>query len=537
MSNLRVVAVAAPDSIRGGKGASALNSRDPASLYNACRLAAARTLCESSAWSTSNWVGPRSVRRAKCLLMSSADELGQFEQLLRKERPNFVLIGAMTICMRGAIECASVAKRVLGADALIVLGGRHACETMYLGDVGLRHPSQVRHHRASPLRLMAEGVIAPVFDLVVSGDGEAVIADLGEQVARASGDLPAQAMKFARALEQSGTRGDWIAGCLHESAIHVNVSRAIALDYQALPSPVSVFGLAGAFDVFDGRMTAHVSSDMGRGCVYGCAFCSESSAVTGAPRDLRNSADRLYQQLADTLTVVREDYPTRRASAFVEDSVLLGGSANLLDRLATRLEQAPLDIHFGAQLTIDLVLARKDALVRLRRAGLRYLFIGIETLDPAQIGGMSKDTRRTSKWLDRIVETLSFLRGAGIQCGCAILFGLGELRDHRTQLLDELIKLREEYGGPHPVSFNWAVQHPLCGYDNGAAYNYLDWPTPEGELLELFRHFGEASERYPLSGVGTPELGEVREVVAKMGHFAHRPACSEATQSPIVPVI
>lgn len=458
------------------------------------------------------------------MLMESADELSRFEALLRKERPNFVLIGAMTICMRGAIECARIAKRVLGDDALVVLGGRHACETMYVGDSPLRHGSQVRHHPGSPLRLMAEGKIPPVFDLVVSGDGEYVIAELGECVAQARGGLPARAGEFARMLEQRATPGDWMAGYLHEGSIHVRVSARLPFDYRELPSPVRAFGLSSGFDVFDGRLTAHVSSDTGRGCIYGCAFCSESSVVTGQPRDLRNSADRLYRQLADTVAVVQEDHALFGASAFVEDSVLLGGSTKLLERLAVHLEQAPLDLHFGAQLTIDLILARKEVLLRLRRLGLRYLFVGIETLIPAEIGGMSKDTRGQRAWLDRIVEALSFLRDADIRCGGAILFGLGESRENRRMLLDALIGLRAAYAAPHPVSFNWAVQHPLQGYDGGANYDYLDWPTPEGELLDLFRHFGEASERYPMAGVGAPTADEVREVVDTMRHFVCDPA-------------
>ncbi|WP_205703022.1 B12-binding domain/radical SAM domain-containing protein [Paraburkholderia kururiensis] len=526
MSSLRVLAVAAPESVTGARGELTLSSRDPASLYNACRLAAARTEIASSAWATSNWCGRRSARRDKCVLMHSGDEMPRFEALLRKERPNLVLIGAMTICMRGAIECAMLVRRVMGADALVVLGGRHACETLYLADASLRHVSQVRHHPASALSLMVDRKIEHVFDLVVSGDGEYLIAELGELVARASGNLPAQASDFVRALPEPATRGDWIAGCVHECSIYARVSSGLPLDYNELPSPVRVFGLSSSFDVFDGRLTAHVSSDMGRGCIYSCAFCSESSAVTGSPRDLRNSADRLFRQLSDTVTVVREDHPLLQASAFVEDSVMLGGSAGQLERLAHRLECAPLDIHWGAQLTIDLIIARKQELLRLRRSGLRYLFVGIETLIPAEIGGMSKDTRSRRRWLDRIEDALSFLRDADIKCGCAVLFGLGESPENRRALLDELVRMRSIYGGPHPISFNWAVQHPLRGSDDSKGYDYLDWPTPKGELLELFRHFGEASARYPLHDVGTPRIDEVREVVTRMKHFAHDPRTS-----------
>lgn len=458
--------------------------------------------------------------------MHAGSEMPAFGRLLRRERPNLLLIGAMTICLRGAIECATVAKQMLGDDVLIVLGGRHASETIHLGDAALRASASVKHHAASPAALMQAGKIPPVFDIVLSGDGEYFVAELGERVARVRGNVAAHAAGIARSLGRSDVRGDWIAVTLRDGELEAAVSRGLPVLHAELPSPVSMFGVSTSFDIFDGRLTAHCYSDTGRGCIYSCQFCSEGSAVTGAPTDLANSADRLYRQLRDVVEVISDDHPGRRASAFVEDSVLLGGSAKLLERLATLLEDRPLDIQWGAQLTIDLILARKDLLVRLRKVGLSYLFIGIETLDPAEIGGMSKDTRPATAWLRRIGDTLAFLRAANVKCGCAILFGLGESHASRLRLLDELQQLREEQQAPHPVSFNWAVQHPLRGFDDGANYEYLEWPTPEGPLLDLFQHFGEASARYPIPAAGHPREAEVRAIVDRMACFSSPPAMS-----------
>lgn len=530
LKSLRVVAVSAPESPSGKKSERALNSEDPASLYNACRLAASRTSDPSSAWWRSNWRGSRRTRRDCCLLMHAGSEMPAFERLLHKERPNLVLIGAMTICLRGAIECATVARQILGEGVLIVLGGRHASETIHLGDATLRAPASVKHHAASPATLMQAGKIPHVFDIVLSGDGEYFIAELGEHVARVPANVAGHAAAIMRSLGDSNLRGDWIATALHDGQLEVVVSRGLPVLHAELPSPVSMFGVSTSFEIFDGRLTAHCYSDTGRGCIYSCQFCSEGSAVTGAPTDLANSADRLYRQLRDVVNVVSEDHPGRRASGFVEDSVLLSGSAKLLERLATLLEGKPLDIHWGAQLTIDLILARKDLLRRLQKVGLRYLFIGIETLDPAEIGGMSKDTRPATEWLRRIRDTFEFLRSANVKCGCAVLFGLGESHASRLRLLDELLQLREEQQAPHPVSFNWAVQHPLRGFDNGANYEYLEWPTPEGPLLDLFQHFGEASARYPIPAAGQPREAEVRAIVDRMVCFSQPPV----TPAPII---
>lgn len=519
--SLRVVAVAAPDWIEGAKDSRALNSRDPVSLFNACRYAAQQTLDPSSAWSRSNWLGTRLERRSKLLLMYSLDDMPAFADLLRRERPNLLLIGAMTLCLPGAVACAELAREMLGDRVVIVLGGRHASETVSLGRLGARSAENVRHQPSSPLRLMATGRIGRVIDLVVAGDGEHLIAALGEAVEEAEREGSADLARSAFRRLETSIPGDWIAGMLEGDTLRTLVSDARPMDYGRFASPALMFGASAAFDVFDGRVTAHAFSDTGRGCVYDCAFCSERKSVTGVLRDPTNAADRLYRQLAQAVTVISEDHPGRGASAFVEDSIILGGSPKLIDQLAERLASSPLALVFGAQLTIDQILTRREQLARLARVGLRYVFIGVETLVPGEIGGMSKDLgRRQAPWLARTHQALEVLAESGIHCGSAVLFGLGETQERRLELLDALAEMRRMYGMPEPISANWAVQHPLCGQDGGAKYEYLDWGTPRGPFLDCFHSFGEASVLYPLPQVGPPRLNEVQEVTARLDAMA-----------------
>jgi B12-binding domain/radical SAM domain protein len=524
--DLRAIAVAAPDWVAGAKSAEALNSQDPASLFNACRYAALRAQEGSGVWADSNWACARPELRRKLKLLYSLDDLPEFEDLLQRERPNLLMIGAMSLCLPGAIACAERARAILGDSALIVLGGRHVNETMYVEKGGGRCAGNVVHHRGSPLRLMASGRIPAVFDAVVSGDGEYLIAALGDALARAfSRALPVRsALRFI----DPAAPGDWILGSLDGGRAVaggrpiVLVSAGLDIDYGAMPSPSRMFGASAAFDVFDGRPTAHVYSDTGRGCVYDCAFCSERRSVAGAPRDLPNGAARLWRQLDEACDTLRQDRPGRGASAFVEDSVLLGGSPRLVSSFADRLERQPLDIVFGAQLTIDQILTRKAEIERLARVGLNYVFVGIETLFPEAVGGMSKDLgrnhlgRRRAPWLARTAEALAHLKENGIQCGGALLFGLGETHKSRLDLIAALQRLQHEIGMPSPISANWAVQHPLCGDDDNANYDYVEWGTPRGPYLDCFHRFGEASLLYPLPRVGPPRLDEVREVTAAL---------------------
>ena len=227
---LRVLAVTAPQFGAGQIGCMALSSGDAASLYNACRYAAHLSETGDPSWSASNWNTSRRVRRESVLLLHDMDHANRtLTKILPTLRPNLVLISAMSICMPGAIAVAKTIRKELGDDVLIVLGGRHVNETVY----NVR--GKVAHHAASPLRLMASGRIAPQFDLVVSGDGEAIIAEIGRSVASITAKgKPARDARFElnRLLTAPGM---WLAGIVDDDSIHIVRGQAGTLNYEMMP--------------------------------------------------------------------------------------------------------------------------------------------------------------------------------------------------------------------------------------------------------------------------------------------------------------
>jgi len=355
-------------------------------LYNACRLGAQAASEQVGPWGDSNMSGTRRARRAATMLMHSLDDLPEFERRITALRPNLVLIGAMTICLPGAIACAKLVKEILGDRACVVLGGRHANESIYR-----RADGTILHHPSSPLALMAQGVVDSVFDIVVSGDGEAVVLAIGELVSslEESGQTASSARDHLADL--TATPGRWIAGAIRHGSMYCAVGLGAPLLYDGLKSPVELFGAEAAFDVFGGRRTAHVFSDTGRGCIYDCSFCSERRRVTGGPVDLNGSPERLYNQIESAVRVIDEDYPGEGASAFVEDSTLLAFAPHLVRRFVDQMRSGSLDVKLGGQLTIDQVLSRTPLLAELQEIGLTYLFIGLETTSPAGVDRMSKD--------------------------------------------------------------------------------------------------------------------------------------------------
>lgn len=511
---IRAIAVSAPDCIKGTKSRKALNSPDPVSLFNACRCAANAALRGTGAWGESNWAHTGNKLRNSFLLMYSLDDMHLFRDLLQSEHPNIVFIGAMTLCMPGAIECAKLVRETLGNHTLIVLGGRHANETIFLTEENQRLRSSVMHHTASPGRLIREGKIPPLFDIIISGEAELPIKRIGELVTQSS-EQPA--LYIAEHLDRR-IAGRWIIDFPRFDK--TLVSAGIPLKHDELPSVVETFGITASFDVFRGRMTSHVFSDTGPGCVYDCDFCSERRSVTGNIQEIKSAAWRLYKQLKATVNTVRQHYPYKKASAFVEDSIFLSGSPKAINQLCHLLEQQPLDIVFGGQFTIDQIINKRNILGRLAQNGLTYVFIGLETLEPVDVGGLSKDLgSQKDTWENRFIKALNILKDNGVSCGCALLFGLGETPTSRKKLLQRLTACKKNIGQPILISANWAVRHPLRSDDESDSEDFLRWGTPEGEFLECFHNFGEASLEYPLPNIAPPTISEVREVLHLLKDF------------------
>ena len=507
---LRVIACSAPQFSHGEAGEMALSSADPASLYNACRYAASLASKAEGAWGESNWRGTRSDRRQSTLLLSDMDDVQRrLTPLLVRVRPNLVLIGAMSICFRGAIETAKYIREFLGDDVCIVLGGRHATETIYRDD-----ENRVRHHLASPLRLIADGKVSNCFDIVLSGDGEHFIAEIGCVVAslEARGFSPREA-KFSLG-HLTTTPGHWIAGTIMDDQVHTVCSSGMPLDYNGMPSPAEMFGLTTSFDVFGGAPTAHVFSDIGRGCIYDCIFCSERISVVGPPRQFKTSPHRLCGQLAAAHRVVKADYGENfPVSAFIEDSTLLGWNSALVAQFEKVFDPLENPVRLGGQATIDQIINNPALARRLGRMGLEYLFIGVETPRPELVGGLHKNiATKKGSWMERADKAVEILSEAGIKVGVSLLFGMGEGAAERQQLFSALESWRKT-GSLITISMNWAVQHPLRNTVQGNEYTYLDWAVSPGPMLSLLRNFGEASEIYPIAGGTNPDEASVKDIL------------------------
>ncbi len=509
-----LMAVSAPHWIRRAVPHSmGLNSRTPFSLQNAIRIAAKNALDGTGALGKSNWADKKSLRESVTLMNYWIDQRADYEKMLRRIRPNVLFLGAMTPSFPGAIEVAKSAKEILNEDVFILLGGKHVNETLFEDKQGTMH-----HAKDSPVRLMQEGKIPDVFDMVCAGRCEDMIAHIAERICSllmegtSSREIYEEMDRIAKKA-----KGDWRAGWIMDGVRHTVRSLKIPLDTNELPIPAEIFGIEDRFDIFDTKLTAHAFSDTSAGCVFDCFFCSERSTVNGRPHKPNTAADRLFRQFKAIKHTACTEHTTASISAFVEDSTLLGTGKkpDQLLQLATLMKKEDFSMPFGGQFTVDQLLDTEiqQAIIELRSVGLSYVFCGMETADESVAGTMSKNVHKKESWIKRNERVIAFLKHAELQYGVAVLFGLGENQEKRISQLNQIKQWQDTYCLPSVVSLNLATKHPLQ-QDDGSEEDFTAWGvTVDSPYIEVFqRVFSESSVQHALYPALLPTIEELLEI-------------------------
>lgn len=508
---LKVLGVTAPHYVKKQKNAevTSLNSSDPFSLYNAYKICADKAENGDENWGDSNWNTKEGRDDSIMLLQHYYDDVPRFLEKLKEIRPNLLFIGSMSLGFAGAVKIAELAKRAIGDEVFVVLGGKHVNETFY------EENGEIMQLQSSPLELMRSNKIPKVFDMISSGDGEEILYQIGNAVNQSlknKGNL--HDVYNYKGFKEA--RGEWTLGWLDENNYCQFIqSDKKPLNYDEMPLTSDLFNISTKFDVFEeADLTAHTMSYLSKGCVHNCFYCSESSKINGKLKQVETGANRLYKNLESIKRIGKERYNSDKMSAFVEDSIILAGNPRLLNQLSDLLKEKPLGVEFGGQFTIDTLLDSENqkAISKLSKQGFSYIFVGLETNNEEIADTMSKNkNKNTLSWIDKNEKAIEFMKSQNMKYGVSVLFGLGEGQEDRINLMKTIKGWQEKYGLPNVVSMNLAVQHPLR---NNEEYDYIDWGTDlNSDYLPIFTQiFGEASERYKLADVKLPTVEELREL-------------------------
>ncbi len=392
------------------------------------------------------------------------------EKVLMVMRPKVVLISTVSPGHRYAIDIARTVRKHL-PDCLIVLGGRHVDETIHFDGVARK----VVLEPSSAVVKILDGVVEPVFDFLLAGDGYYAL-DLLMKVISISMDLASKTTtvrsvmdslsRFAPLFDPIPGRSAIVALDGNHAAHAWVINSSIKLDLSVLPSPYQAFAIRAMFPIFqrEGQVLRTAHFMVTNSCTYHCYFCSEGVTVVGSFRSF--NAEGIQRALERVI-----EYISYGAEAlFFDDSIFWGGNfgnvihfcrelihlrdlarnspSKIINIFGHEVEARKVaDLMWGAQFTVDLLASRRVpeetmlALHEMKEAGCCYIYMGIESMAAPVIEKVHKNVNRKEAWEDRVRTALGMSRAAGITVGSSVLFGL----DGETQeTIEETISKVEE---------------------------------------------------------------------------------------------
>jgi len=196
---------------------------------------------------------------------------------------------------------------------------------------------------------------APELDFIVRGDGEYT------------------SLELITALENGGKDLDKIQGITYrsEGKIRANPDRPPIMDLDSLPSPnwdlidMDKYGM----NAFPPQWGEQVMLTISRGCPNHCRYCSPTLA---AQKYRELSAERALE----LLTILRRKY--NRRMIWLND-LTFGVNEERTAKLLEGIIRDKLDINIVVDMTVELVIKRQNLLPLMKRAGVQYIDIGVES--------------------------------------------------------------------------------------------------------------------------------------------------------------
>lgn len=289
----------------------------------------------------------------------------EIARFVREERIGLVGIGAMTRMIAKAYR---MADAIRAAGVPVVMGGPHVTE---LPDEALGRSGGPRHT-----------------DAVALGEADETWPRIVEDAAR--GELK----EIYAPVDETGKE-----------------RKPSLKDYPAIPwetMDLEQFNLVPRFmRGFLNRCNAHMNSfrvipiETGRGCPYGCEFCTVTGFFGDSIR-FRSNESVVDELLRLKARARRED--GQIAVFFADDNFAINirRTKSLLRDIIAANAQLPWIAQISANLLRD-----EELLDLIAASGARWIFIGMESIDPVNLADVNKGFNKPSEYaavLERLAE-------------------------------------------------------------------------------------------------------------------------------------
>jgi len=282
------------------------------------------------------------------------------ERRIQSSNPDIVASSALATCNTYLIARTLQTAKQVDPDILTVTGGQHFTATA-----------------------QESLETYPEIDVIVRGEGEQTLTELARN---AEDKKPFQKIKGI--------------SYRHGGKILHNPPRPLIEDINDLPFPgyhlVKDIVHKYHFAAMGGRNAPYALIEGSRGCLHRCTFCTQWTHWQGtwrlkSPERIADEMEYCYQKYGSRFIWLTDDNfgPGKRAS-------------DLADELLRR--DMGDDLMWFAQLRCDDVVKNREALPKMRKSGLRWVMVGVEsprdsTLESFKKGINSNDAKRAVKLL------------------------------------------------------------------------------------------------------------------------------------------
>lgn len=316
-----------------------------------------------------------------------------------KQKPDIVGLYCNTSNYRHTLELAQAIKEKLNVS--IILGGPH---------VTIR-----------PLEVLSNDCV----DYIVIGEGEVSLVELLNYLNQ-SADLQAvQGIGFKRNGQTVVTSRRELMKNLDDLPLP---GRHLVPLLEYRPSPNQYQRLP---------MTTMMVS---RGCPYNCTFCNTEAIWT------RKYRIRSVPNVIKEIKHLIENYRIKEVN-FWDD--VWGLNKDWIEEFCAAIIDEKIDLTWSCECRVNTI--SRDLLKKMKAAGCRCVFFGIETLDPEILTAINK--RIT---IEQVMQALAWTKEAGIETRANFILGLPkETPEKVKKMLKALCRLNPDY-----VKFNILTPFP-----------------------------------------------------------------------------
>jgi len=366
------------------------------------------------------------------------------KRLVEDYRPHMVGISVKTPVLAPSLVCARIVKQA-APGALVVCGGPHASVTG------------------------ADLLSREEVDVVVCGEGEAVILDLMAAVSEGRGPETVKGVSFRK-----------------NGAVVTNPARPVISDVDRLPFPhCHAPQVLEGYQLYPLRAFGHILS--ARGCPFCCAFCSSGGVWSGPVR--ARSAEALSAELAG----LRE---MGLAHVHFDDDTF-GVTRRRLVALCRSLEQARLGLTFSCETHVSLI--TRTTVTAMARAGFTTVQLGLESGDDAMLRRIGKGFT-----VKQALEAARLVKSAGMRLEAFIMVGFPDETEETlaaTRRLMETVeadKLIYSIFTPYPGTPLYEECRSLGLIGEGYDYSMHSHQSPENGFCPKI---GKERFRFLASGI------------------------------------